>query len=91
MEGNVTYSSGVAVGLIDIQTVDEPKSVCESRGVVLHVVVAGVGEGRAVGAGVPSTSGPVAAEVCVEDLVFSLSVVGVVDGGWCGRGRAEFF
>lgn len=64
----MAYSYNIAIRLIDIQAVDQPESVCESRRVVLHIIVAGVGEGGAIGAGAPNSSGPVAAEVCVEDL-----------------------
>ena len=69
-----TYSRNVTIGLIDIQTVDQPISTCECRRVVLHVIIAAVGEGGTVGASAPNSSGPVAAEVCVEDLGCGISL-----------------
>ena len=77
-DSNTTCSCSVAIGLIDIQTVDHPGSVCESRGVVLHVIVAAIGKGGAVGAIAPNISGPVAAEVCIQDLVGCGSISGLV-------------
>ncbi len=78
----MTYSCNGAVRLIHVQAVDGPEGVFEGRGVVLHVVVAGVGEGGTVGAGGPGAAGPVAAEVGVEDLGGGVRVlVGDGSGG----------
>ena len=57
---------------------------------LLHVIIAGIGEGGAVGTCAPHISGPNAAEVCVKDLIACFSVVDVADRGWCGRGAVEF-
>lgn len=89
-DGNLTYRCNVAIRLIDFETIDRPVGVRESRGVVLHVIVAGIGEGGAVGAGAPNGSGPVATEVCVEDLVAPFSAVVIADIGRCERWKAEF-
>ena len=68
-DSKTTYTSDAGIArLIDTQTVDRPGSLCKNRRVVLHITVAGVGEGGAVGASIPLISGPNAAEVCVEDL-----------------------
>ena len=89
-DSNTTCSCSVAIGLIDIQTVDQPGSVCESRGVVLHVIVAAIGKGGAVGAIAPNISGPVAAEVCIQDLAGGGSISGlVVARRKRGSGRKE--
>ena len=74
IDSHFTYSRNVAIGLIDIQTVDQPISACESRRVVLDVIVAAVGEGGAVRTSAPNSSGPVAAEICIEDLGCGVSL-----------------
>ena len=89
-DGNITYSWDVTIGLIDIQAVNRPESVRKSGWVVLHVIDAGIGEGRAVGARVPHFSGPIAAEVCIEDLVACFLVVIAAYGGWCGKEEEGF-
>lgn len=86
IESDMTDSCNVAIGLIDFHTLDRPESVFESRGVVLHVIIAGVGEGGAVGTCVPLCSGPVAAEVCIEDLVGG-GLVTVLAVAHCKRGQ----
>ncbi len=85
-----TYSCNVAIRLIDVQTIDRPVGVCESRRVVLHVVITGVREGGAAGARAPDISGPVAAEVCVQDLVVHVSVAAKAGGGWCWKGKGNW-
>ena len=60
-------SSG-GIRLIHVQAVDRPVSIGECSGVFLHVVIAGIGEGGAVGTRRPGLSGPVSAKVCIEDL-----------------------
>ena len=70
---NIACVSNGGGRLIYIQTVDRPESICECSGVMLHVVIAGIREGGAVGAILPDLSSPVAAKVCIEDLrVFGL-------------------
>ena len=87
---DLTYSCNVAIRLIDVQTIDRPVGACESRRIVLHVVTTGVREGGAVGARAPDISGPVAAEVCVQDLVFHVSVAAKAGRGWCGKGKGNW-
>ncbi len=87
---DLTYSCNVAIRLIDVQTIDRPVGVCESRRIVLHVVTAGVRKGGAFGARAPGISGPVAAEVCVQDLVVHVSVAAKADGGRCGKGKGNW-
>ena len=89
-DSNLTYRCNVAIRLINIQTIDQPVGVRESRGVILHVIIAGIGKRGAVRARAPNRSGPVAAEVCVEDLVAHFSVVVMADVGRCERGKAQF-
>ena len=66
-----THNACVSSGggrLIHIQTVDRPVSIGECSGILLHIVIAGIGEGGAVGTILPDFAGPVSAKVCIEDL-----------------------
>lgn len=68
-----THTSNACVSngggrLIHFQTVDRPVRIGECSGVMLHVVIAGIGEGGAVGAILPNLASPVSAKVCIEDL-----------------------
>ena len=69
--------------LVHIQTVDRPEGIGECSGVLLHVVIAGIGEGGAIGTILPDFSGPVSAKVCIEDLRVDALTLDLVLA--CGR------
>lgn len=73
-DANIACVSSGGRRLIHVQTVDRPVSIGECSGVLSHVVIAGIGEGGAVGTILPDFSGPVSAKVCIEDNLHTLKM-----------------